>query len=110
MLNFAGVRGLKFAAALVIAVGLAACSKNPMTDPTGAGGAGGPGGPGGIGAPGSVQEFSNSVGDRIFFDTDSTELSSTAQATLDKQATWLNQYRNYRITVEGHADERGTTD
>lgn len=109
MLNLAGVRGLKFAAALVIAVGLAACSKNPLTDPTGAGGgAGGPGGPGGIGAPGSVQEFANSVGDRIFFDTDSTELSSTAQATLDKQAAWLNQYRNYRITVEGHADERGT--
>ncbi len=32
----------------------------------------------------------------------------TAQATLDKQAAWLNHYTNYRILIEGHADERGT--
>ena len=38
----------------------------------------------------------------------STELSATAQATLDKQARWLNRYGNYAFTVEGHADERGT--
>lgn len=106
MLNFDGARGMKFAAALVVAMGLAACSKNPMTDPTGAGAPGGTGV--GIGAPGSVQEFSNSVGDRVFFDTDSTELSSTAQATLEKQARWLNQYSRYTVVVEGHADERGT--
>jgi peptidoglycan-associated lipoprotein len=31
-----------------------------------------------------------------------------AQATLDKQAAWLNTYRNYSILIEGHADERGT--
>ena len=110
MLNFAGARSFKLAAALFVAMGLAACSKNPMTDPTGAGvgGPGGPGGPGGIGAPGSVQEFTNSVGDRIFFETDSTELTPSAQATLDKQARWLSQYSQYRVTVEGHADERGT--
>ena len=36
------------------------------------------------------------------------ELSATAQATLDKQATWLNRYGTYAFTVEGHADERGT--
>ena len=40
--------------------------------------------------------------------TDSTELTSTGQATLDKQATWLNQYARYTFTIEGHADERGT--
>jgi peptidoglycan-associated lipoprotein len=58
--------------------------------------------------PGSVQEFTATVGDRVFFDTDSTELSATAQATLDKQAAWLSHYNSYTFTIEGHADERGT--
>ena len=58
--------------------------------------------------PGSVQEFNQTVGDRVFFDTDQTDLSPTAQATLDKQAAWLNQYNRYTFTIEGHADERGT--
>ncbi len=58
--------------------------------------------------PGSVQEFNQTVGDRVFFDTDQTDLSPTAQATLDKQAAWLNQYNKYSFTIEGHADERGT--
>lgn len=37
-----------------------------------------------------------------------TELTPTAQATLDKQATWLQRYGRYNFVVEGHADERGT--
>ena len=64
-------------------------------------------GPGG-GAPGSQQEFLVTVGDRVFFETDSSALTPTAQQTLDKQAVWLNRYTNYRILIEGHADERGT--
>jgi peptidoglycan-associated lipoprotein len=45
----------------------------------------------------------------VFFDTDSSDLSPTARATLDKQAQWLNQYSQYsQFTIEGHADERGT--
>ena len=35
-------------------------------------------------------------------------MTPTAQATLDKQATWLQQYGRYNFVVEGHADERGT--
>jgi peptidoglycan-associated lipoprotein len=64
----------------------------------------------GLGAatPGSAQDFTVNVGDRIFFDTDSSVIRSDAQTTLAKQAVWLNQYKNYRITIEGHADERGT--
>ena len=64
-------------------------------------------GPGGA-SPGSQQEFLVTVGDRVFFETDSSNLTSDAQATLDKQAAWLNRYGNYRIMLEGHADERGT--
>ncbi|MGL4488565.1 MAG: peptidoglycan-associated lipoprotein Pal, partial [Rhizobiaceae bacterium] len=44
----------------------------------------------------------------IFFDTDSSVVRADAQATLTRQAQWLQQYPNYAITVEGHADERGT--
>ena len=58
--------------------------------------------------PGSQQEFTVSVGDRIFFDTDSSVIRPDAAATLEKQAQWLNQYQSYSITIEGHADERGT--
>lgn len=58
--------------------------------------------------PGSTQDFTVNVGDRIFFDTDSSVVRADAQATLAKQAQWLNQYPSYQITIEGHADERGT--
>ena len=79
---------------------LGACSHN-NTDNNFAAGYGATG-------PGSIQEFNQTVGDRVFFDTDQTDLSTTAQATLDKQAAWLNQYNHYAFTIEGHADERGT--
>jgi peptidoglycan-associated lipoprotein len=64
----------------------------------------------GLGAatPGSAQDFTVNVGDRIFFDTDSSAIRPDAQATLTKQAVWLNRYGQYAITIEGHADERGT--
>ncbi len=58
--------------------------------------------------PGSAQDFTVNVGDRIFFDTDSSAIRADAQATLTRQAQWLKQYGNYPITIEGHADERGT--
>ncbi|WP_223475988.1 peptidoglycan-associated lipoprotein Pal [Oricola indica] len=59
-------------------------------------------------APGTSQDFTVNVGDRIFFDTDSSAIRADAQQTLARQAQWLNQYPNYSITIEGHADERGT--
>jgi peptidoglycan-associated lipoprotein len=91
---------LRNLALVVLLVAVAACSRTPAT---GVGNLG----PGG-GAPGSQQEFLVTVGDRVFFETDSSALTPTAQATLDKQAAWLNRYTNYRILIEGHADERGT--
>lgn len=58
--------------------------------------------------PGSEQDFVQNVGDRVFFDYDSYDLRPEARATLEGQARWLGQYSNLNITVEGHADERGT--
>ena len=58
--------------------------------------------------PAASQDFVVNVGDRVFFETDSTDLTATAAATLDRQAQWLHQYPRYTFTVEGHADERGT--
>jgi len=89
----------------VLLVAVAACARTPTTGVGNMGpGAGGAGG----GAPGSQQEFLVSVGDRVFFETDSSILTADAQSTLDKQAQWLQQYPQYRIVIEGHADERGT--
>ena len=58
--------------------------------------------------PGSNQEFETIVGNTVHFDTDSYSLNSEAQATLQKQAKWLQTYPQHAVTVEGHADERGT--
>ncbi|MBX3566638.1 MAG: peptidoglycan-associated lipoprotein Pal [Rhizobiaceae bacterium] len=66
------------------------------------------GGGAGAATPGSAQDFTVNIGDRIFFDTDSSAIRADAQQTLGRQAQWLNQYRQYAIVVEGHADERGT--
>jgi peptidoglycan-associated lipoprotein len=99
-------RLIRFVAVFCMALGAAACSKNP--DENSLDGAGLAGAGAGSATPGSAQDFVVNVGDRVFFETDSTELTPTAQATLDKQARWLQQYSRYTFTMEGHADERGT--
>ncbi|MEJ6783548.1 MULTISPECIES: peptidoglycan-associated lipoprotein Pal [Phyllobacteriaceae] len=90
--------------ALVATMAIAGCaskkSPNSAAD-LGLGGAG-------AATPGSSQDFTVNVGDRIFFDTDSSSIRADAQGILARQAQWLNQYRQYAIVVEGHADERGT--
>lgn len=63
---------------------------------------------GGNYVPGSEQDFAVNVGDRVFFETDSSDLTAQARSTLENQAQWLGQYSNLNITIEGHADERGT--
>ena len=50
----------------------------------------------------------NSITDRIFFATASSVVDSEGQAALDKQAQWLKSNSSVSVTVEGHADERGT--
>jgi peptidoglycan-associated lipoprotein len=62
-------------------------------------------------APGSQADFIAKVTtDRIFFDTDEFNIGADDQTTLQSQAQWLARYPNVRVTVEGHADERGTRD
>ena len=92
------VHGAKFAVVLGAALAISACANKPNEQLAGAGSA----------APGSQQDFVVNVGDRVFFESDSTELSSQSRATLDKQAQWLQTYNRYSFTIEGHADERGT--
>ena len=57
---------------------------------------------------GTQEDLIVNVGDRVFFEFDSSELTVDAQATLDAQAAWMQQYPDTNITIEGHADERGT--
>src|SRR3984957_7850442 len=102
---FANMTRSSIALAAALGLGLALRAGAPNTPDSPAAGAGGGYG---VSGPGSVQEFNQTVGDRVFFTTDQTDLSSTAQATLDKQAAWLNQYNKYSFTIEDHADERGT--
>jgi len=59
-------------------------------------------------APGTQADLVVNVGDRIFFGTDRYDLNNEARMILDKQAAWLEQYSSLNVTIEGHADERGT--
>lgn len=58
---------------------------------------------------GSYEDFKQTAGDRVFFALASSNLSGDARAELDKQVAWLKQYPNTLFTIEGHADERGTS-
>ena len=95
-------RVAKLAAVVAAVVSLGACANNPNAQQAAMGGGAG------AAVPGSAQDFVVNVGDRVFFETDSTELTPQARTTLDKQAQWLQYYAKYSFTVEGHADERGT--
>jgi peptidoglycan-associated lipoprotein len=89
---------VKFASAVAVALTMAACANNAANQAGLAGAA----------LPGSQQDFVVNVGDRVFFETDQTDLTPQGRAMLDKQAQWLAQYNRYSFTIEGHADERGT--
>jgi len=92
------LQGLKLAAVLAVALSMGACAnKNVGTDAMAS-----------AATPGSQQDFVVNVGDRVFFESDQTDLSPQAVATLDKQIQWLQTYPRYQFTIEGHADERGT--
>ena len=58
--------------------------------------------------PGTPQDFAVNVGTTVHFTTDSVQLTDQALGILRGQVAWLNKYPNYSVTLEGHADERGT--
>jgi peptidoglycan-associated lipoprotein len=104
-------RALRVFAVVAATALIAACSNTPKPEDTLAGGPGGPAGLNGRGGPvtpGSARDFTQNVGDLVYFSTDSWDLTPEAQQTLSQQARWLNQYAQYTVTIEGHADERGT--
>jgi peptidoglycan-associated lipoprotein len=115
---------LKLITMLAAAALVAACS-TPPEQSAGSGGSGGATGgstggtttaPGGQAStpsatqvlPGSQQDLVANVGDRVFFDYDQFTLKPEARRTLDRQAEWMGRYPNVRLSIEGHADERGT--
>lgn len=61
-----------------------------------------------VGGAGTQADLEANVGDRVFFGYDQYELTGEARGTLDRQVAWMNQFPNTNITIEGHADERGT--
>jgi peptidoglycan-associated lipoprotein len=112
--------GRLFVLGLVLLLG--ACGPRPEPAPV-TGGAPGMSdgmGPGSIGAggrggisrsdlgAGAQRELAATAGDRVFFEYDRSEISPEGRQTLQRQAEWLRRYPNLAITIEGHADERGT--
>jgi peptidoglycan-associated lipoprotein len=91
------LQGLKLAAVLAVALSMGACANKNLSDSMA-----------NAATPGSQQDFVVNVGDRVFFESDQTDLTPQAVATLDKQIQWLQNYPRYTFTIEGHADERGT--
>lgn len=101
-------------AAFALVAAMAACASKPKVEETQAPTAPAPqvqvqppvsqSGP----APGSLDDFRVTVGERVFFGYDRFDLSPEARATLEKQAAWLRRYQGVRVLLAGSADERGT--
>jgi peptidoglycan-associated lipoprotein len=106
----------RLCAALLLLAGCSSPDEAPQGSALGEGAGGGAGGAGGIASselagqptPGTQEDLAVSVGDRVFFDYDSVVLNPEATGVLDQQAAWLQQYPDVIVTIEGHADERGT--
>ncbi|MEM7527578.1 MAG: peptidoglycan-associated lipoprotein Pal [Pseudomonadota bacterium] len=107
---------LQFVAVLALTALLAACSSNDeeLASTTGAGidSAATGSGVDGSGLPpvNSPEYFNTVIGDRVFFETDSSQITLAGQDVLAQQANWLGANPGVTATIEGHADERGTRD
>ena len=94
-------RACKVLGVVAIAIVLAACSRQTQPKQYGLGGEG-------PATPGTERDFAVNVGDVVHFQVDSSTLTGEAQGILRNQARWLNDYSQYTVTIDGHADERGT--
>ncbi len=105
------MRHLSFVCAVAAVAMVAACSTTPDSGGMQSGAAGSAHGePARPAVPGSEADLQTNVGDRIFFDKDSSLIAAEALKTLERQAQWLTKYPNVKVTIEGHCDERGTRD
>jgi peptidoglycan-associated lipoprotein len=103
------LRSLSVLAAAVLL--LAACKQSPDTSANTSGATNSTGmtaGSQSTATKGSREDFIQNVGDRVYFDFDRSDIKPEGQQILQRQATWLMQYPNVTVTVEGHCDERGT--
>ena len=121
-MNSNGLKLVAIGAALALTAGCAKKKPAQMPPPplgseatTGAEGAGtagagaGTGQVGGAAIPGSRADFlQNVAADRVYFNTDDYSIDAEDRQTLDSQVAWLQRNPNVRVTIEGHADERGT--
>lgn len=108
---------LKKAALLGLILATAACT-NPNRFGGGADGANAAGAAGGFDAnasqlspasdPTSPVYFSQTIGDRVLFAVDQSNLTPAGQQTLQGQAQWLQANQDFQAIIEGHADEQGT--
>lgn len=55
-----------------------------------------------------LAEFNEAIGNTVYFETNSSVLTASAEAVLQRQAQWLARNPTKTLTIEGHADERGT--
>ena len=106
ILKSAGVKVAGIAAALLL---LGACASKDDTNlaSTDTGASVQPSGPSGP-VPGSLEDWSMNVPDRVFFAVDSSSVDEADRQALSRQVAWLQQYPQVMVTVEGHCDERGT--
>lgn len=113
-------------AGLAVALLVSGCGKKklaelppaPTTAPAGSSTGTAADGTSGVGAdgtvagaalPGSQADLVARAGsDTIYFNTDKYEIDDAGRATLDAQAAWLAANAGVKVTIEGHADERGT--
>jgi peptidoglycan-associated lipoprotein len=59
----------------------------------------------------SLEELNRSGAlEDVFFAYDQADLSDRARASLQKNADYLKKWTSTRVTVEGHADSRGTNE
>ena len=115
-MTYSRLKLMAFAAALAITAGCSKKAPEELPPPPGSGTetnipSDTTGGVGTEAVPGSRADFLQSVGemgDRVYFDTDQFNVDDTDRVTLDSQVAWLLRYPNVRVTIEGHADERGT--
>ena len=94
----------KLLGALCAVAMLGACASDQNSTASGAGAGATGAGP----RPGSQEDLVANVGDRVFFDFDRSNIRADQRPVLDRQSSWLGQHAQVQVTVEGHADERGT--